>query len=105
MDYVCPVCFFDQMPYPPRHYNICPCCGTEFDNDDLDHSFAELRYDWIASGARWFFGEPPYGWSAAAQLAKVAFGVYTLGSAANAPLNKTSINNRGCVDCFELQYA
>jgi len=35
------------MPYPPRHYNICPCCGTEFDNDDVDHSYAELRYQWI----------------------------------------------------------
>ena len=43
MNYRCPVCFFDEMPDPPRDYNICPCCGTEFGNDDVEYSYAELR--------------------------------------------------------------
>lgn len=86
------------MPYPPRHYNICPCCGTEFDNDDVDFSFAELRYNWIISGARWFFGQPPNGWNAAAQLAKASFGLQTEA----APMNAASIRVR---DELELEYA
>jgi len=36
MNYRCPVCFFDELPYPPRDYHICPCCGTEFGNDDAE---------------------------------------------------------------------
>jgi len=90
------------MPYPPRHYNICPCCGTEFDNDDVDHSFADLRYNWIMGGARWFFGEAPGGWNAAAQLAGAGFGVHTDVFVSAGPLNKASIRD---VNALELQLA
>lgn len=68
MRYSCPVCLFDDMPYPPRDYDICPCCGTEFGNDDAEYSHDELRAAWIANGAQWFFEQPPDGWSPWSQL-------------------------------------
>lgn len=79
------------MPYPPENYNICPCCGTEFGNDDIEYSYEELRYQWIVSGAQWFFGPPPNGWSAWAQLARVSYGLNTEVAAVHSPLNKTAI--------------
>jgi hypothetical protein len=68
--YKCPVCFYDKMETPARDYNICVCCGTEFGNDDCDHSYEELRESWIAQGAKWFFREPPLGWNRWSQLSK-----------------------------------
>jgi len=68
MTYGCPVCMFGGMPYPPKDYNICPCCGTEFGNDDADRSYAELRAEWIANGAPWFFGNPPATWNVWKQI-------------------------------------
>jgi hypothetical protein len=68
MPYLCPVCFFDQMPYPPRDYDICPCCGTEFGNDDVEYSLEELRNAWVADGAQWFYGQPPADWNPWLQL-------------------------------------
>lgn len=68
MTYECPVCFYPQMLDPPADYNICPCCGTEFGNDDAAISHAELRDQWVANGARWFFETPPPGWNALVQL-------------------------------------
>jgi hypothetical protein len=68
MNYLCPVCFFAEMPYPPRDYDICPCCGTEFGNDDAEFSYDELRSAWISNGAPWFFEHPPAGWSPWLQL-------------------------------------
>lgn len=56
------------MPDAPRDYNICPCCGTEFGNDDADLSHEELRTFWIANGANWFFGAQPVGWNPYLQL-------------------------------------
>jgi hypothetical protein len=102
MNYICPVCFFDQLPYPPEDYHICPCCGTEFENDDAEYSYAELRYQWILGGAVWFYEHAPAGWSAAAQLAKVSFGVHTGVSEPLAPPNKATIRDR---HIRELQYA
>jgi hypothetical protein len=64
----CPVCLFPEMPGPPQDYHICPCCGTEFGNDDEDCTYDQLRDRWIRAGAPWFFGEPPHGWSPQAQL-------------------------------------
>jgi hypothetical protein len=66
--FTCSVCFFDQMPDPPQDYNICPCCGTEFGNDDQDKTHEQLRIEWIASGAKWFYGDPPPDWNVLAQL-------------------------------------
>lgn len=68
MDYRCPVCFFDKMPYPANDYNICPCCGTEFGNDDVDYTLEELRESWIENDCPWFYEEPPEGWNPYLQL-------------------------------------
>jgi hypothetical protein len=68
MRYRCPVCFFDKLPYPPADYHICPCCGTEFGNDDADYSHEQLREMWIAGGANWFFGRSPEHWNPWLQL-------------------------------------
>jgi hypothetical protein len=68
MRYRCPVCMFAAMPYPPSNYNICPCCSTEFGNDDSAFSHRQLREMWIATGANWFFGAPPDHWNPWMQL-------------------------------------
>lgn len=75
MSYTCPVCLYVEMPYPPADYDICPCCGTEFGNDDADFSYEQLRERWIRSGARWFFGNPPPGWNPWMQLIHAGLGV------------------------------
>jgi hypothetical protein len=77
MNFRCPVCFFDQMPYPPEDYHICPCCGTEFGNDDVEFGYDVLRNTWIDGGAHWFFGQPPAHWNAWVQLAGMSFGTLT----------------------------
>ncbi len=69
--FTCPVCFFSEMPDAPSDYNICPCCGTEFGFDDEFRSFADLRHQWIAQGARWFFKEPPTNWNPWSQLIRI----------------------------------
>lgn len=66
--FTCPVCFFDKMAYPPREYNICECCGTEFENDDEYQTHEELRADWEAKGGAWFFENPPRNWNPWIQL-------------------------------------
>ena len=68
MNYTCPVCFYNQLDEPAAEYNICPCCGTEFENDDQERSHDQLRADWIAGGAKWFFKIPPPFWSPRNQL-------------------------------------
>jgi hypothetical protein len=68
MNYVCPVCRFPKLIYPARDYHICPCCSTEFGNDDAEFSHAQLREAWISGGARWFFGNPPRYWNPWMQL-------------------------------------
>jgi hypothetical protein len=73
----CPVCLFSKMPDPPQDYHICPCCGTEFGNDDADCTYDELRDRWIRAGAPWFFGAPPEGWSPQAQLLHGSFKMET----------------------------
>jgi hypothetical protein len=64
----CPVCGFDKLAYPPRDYHICPCCGTEFGNDDARFSHKQLREMWVAHGAQWFFGKPAEHWNPWRQL-------------------------------------
>jgi hypothetical protein len=68
MTYQCPVCKFNRLAYPPAGYHICPCCSTEFGNDDAQFSHAQLREMWIGSGAQWFFGNPPINWNPWTQL-------------------------------------
>ena len=52
--YQCPVCGYDQMRESPDSGNICPCCGIEFDADDLNKTLVQLRGEWIENGFRWF---------------------------------------------------
>ena len=63
--YQCPVCYFPKMVGPPREYNICPSCGTEFEYDDDEKTHAELREEWIAAGRPWFSlsGPRPDDWN------------------------------------------
>jgi hypothetical protein len=66
----CPVCGFENMPFPPEDHNICSCCGTEFGYHDLLLSHAELRRRWLERGAVWFSARmpPPADWSATDQV-------------------------------------
>lgn len=70
MKYMCPVCGFDEMPFPPEDHNICSCCGTEFGYHDLRQSHADLRRRWLERGAPWFSERmpPPVGWNPTDQL-------------------------------------
>ena len=51
-------------------YNICPCCGVEWGNEDYTTaSRTEYRNKWLAAGAKWF--EPqkkPANWNLEEQL-------------------------------------
>lgn len=72
---LCPVCGYTELAEPPDNWSICPCCGTEFEYDDFDTDFSELRTRWLAAGAPWFDDQTPipYGWDAFAQLAAAGF--------------------------------
>src|SRR5437879_2755699 len=59
---------YDRLLYPPQDYHICPCCGTEFGNDDVKFTHEQLREMWIAGGPNWFFGRPPERWNPWMQL-------------------------------------
>lgn len=73
----CPVCGYAELDEPPTEpngepsYTLCPSCGTHFGADDQKKTYAELRADWLASGAVWWseVKPPPSGWDASAQLA------------------------------------
>lgn len=55
-------------------YEVCPCCGYEFGNDDEPGTgepvaFEQYLEDWITNGSRWF--EPnlrPANWNLATQI-------------------------------------
>lgn len=55
-------------------YEVCPCCGFEFGNDDEPGtadpvSFGEYLSDWIRRGAEWFDPSAcPSGWNLEKQL-------------------------------------
>jgi hypothetical protein len=68
VSYKCPVCRYPSMTEPPRDYNICECCGTEFGADDECLGHAQLRRTWILDGMNWFFRSPPFGWDPLTQL-------------------------------------
>lgn len=77
MKYTCPVCMFPSLPYPPADYHICPCCSTEFGNDDSVFSHQQLRKMWTETGAHWFFGNPPAHWNPWKQLIDAGYGAAT----------------------------
>lgn len=70
--YTCPVCGF-AMANPPLDFNICPSCGTEFGNDDVEWTVEQLRAAWFDSGSRWWSrAQPrPKGWKAYQQVLRV----------------------------------
>ena len=72
MKHQCPVCGFDQMPFPPEDHNICSCCGTEFGYHNRMRSNQELREMWIAKGCPWFSSAmaPPTEWNPDAQMSR-----------------------------------
>lgn len=61
MAYMCPVCGYPALNREPRteenggSYEICVSCGFQFgvSDDDLDHTYASWRREWIAGGTRW----------------------------------------------------
>src|SRR5215472_15056459 len=55
---MCPVCGY-EMDDPPRDYNICPSCGTEFGLNDANTSIADLRSAWLATGPKWWSPTDP----------------------------------------------
>jgi hypothetical protein len=67
--YNCTVCGF-LMEHPPTNFNICPSCGTEFGNDDLDWTIGQLRQAWLDNGAQWWSTSKPApeGWNAVEQV-------------------------------------
>jgi hypothetical protein len=67
--YTCPVCGYG-MEDAPADYNICPSCGTEFGNHDVNASLGSLRAVWLRGGAKWWSSvdKPPPGWDPYEQL-------------------------------------
>ena|ERR1035441_792053 len=67
--YCCPVCGF-TMATPAADFHICPSCGTEFGNDDVDWTFEQLRAAWLENGARWWSNTqpPPVEWNPVEQI-------------------------------------
>ena len=51
MTYTCPVCNYSRLRELPERWLICPCCGTEFENDDIAKTYAQLRREWAAGRA------------------------------------------------------
>src|SRR6476620_5555846 len=69
---LCPVCGF-TMEAPPRDYNICPSCGTEFGLHDANASIEELRLALISTGPKWWSASDPQpeDWNPFSQLASL----------------------------------
>ncbi len=74
--YMCPVCGY-FMEDAPDDYNICPCCGTEFGNHDVNTTIQNLRIAWLRSGARWWstVDATPPDWDPYAQLNRLMGGL------------------------------
>ncbi len=75
MNYLCPVCGYDELDAPPINHSICPCCGTEFGYHDRGRTHQELRSNWIMRGARWWSPVDPLppNWNPLAQLLRAGF--------------------------------
>ncbi len=75
--YLCPVCGYNQITRPPEDFYICPCCGTEFEADDFDKTYDELRLEWKERGMDWFsrYTKPPIGWNPLQQLENLGISI------------------------------
>lgn len=69
---LCLVCGY-EMEDPPRDYNVCPSCGTEYGVNDVNASYAELRQAWFKTGPVWWSktDKQPENWSPSRQLANL----------------------------------
>jgi hypothetical protein len=69
---LCLVCGF-EMDDPPRDYNICPSCGTEYGVNDANASYEQLRAGWLKTGPAWWSKTDPQpeNWSPSRQLANL----------------------------------
>ncbi len=78
MNHNCPVCGA-TLPWPPNNFHICPCCRTEFENDDADMTHEELRAAWIVNGAHWLGRRvpAPSAWSPEEQLKAIGYSLTT----------------------------
>jgi len=77
MTYTCPVCGYDELPYPPEDWMICPCCNTMFEYSEVTRGFDALRRNWIETGAKWGTNDvprPTY-WSPISQLQNIGYDV------------------------------
>ena len=99
IDYTCPCCGFLGLGSPPYadvagmglirglpapyathlgmpSYEVCPCCGFEFGNDDdpgtaTPETFEQYLENWIALGTPWFdLSKRPAKWSLSDQIRK-----------------------------------
>ena len=54
-------------------FDICPCCGVEFGNEDYtEESLKEYRAKWISEGAHWFDPKlQPQNWSLQEQISNI----------------------------------
>ena len=70
---LCLVCGY-EMDDPPRDYNVCPSCGTEYGVNDINASYDELRQAWLKTGPAWWSktDKQPDNWSPSRQLANLA---------------------------------
>lgn len=75
MENNCRVCGF-YLNNPPwgndgesPSYEICPCCGVEFGNEDYTiESIKKYRNKWLTEGAKWFSPEKkPVNWNKESQ--------------------------------------
>jgi len=82
---LCPVCGYG-MEDPPKDYNICPSCGTEFGHHDVNASISDLRSAWLRTGPKWWSTVTPEreNWNPFEQLANL-LGAQTGGTAAVQP--------------------
>jgi len=69
---LCLVCGY-EMDDPPRDYNVCPSCGTEYGVNDANASYEELRTAWLKTGPVWWSKTDPQpdNWSPSRQLANL----------------------------------
>jgi hypothetical protein len=75
----CRVCglYINELPWEEDGqsptYEICPCCGVEFGNEDYTiESIKKYRTEWIQTGAKWFSPkEKPFIWNIESQLQNI----------------------------------
>ncbi|TXI13188.1 MAG: hypothetical protein E6Q66_10475 [Pedobacter sp.] len=78
-EHLCRVCglYIEELPWGEDGisptYEICPCCGVEFGNEDYTvKSAKQYRAEWMKKGSRWFDpNEKPNDWDVWIQLKDV----------------------------------